>query len=143
MHRLAERWCDLSPAVRLSAWLLMLAVLLSVSAITGRGPTVEPTPVQLQAQWRKMLPLRVVSVVTTLPSAKPFSALDYDRPGRRLASWQPAGKGGQLILDTDWPAIPSLFSQLAEQGLAVREFSIQPAQQHLTLTLQIEGIADD
>lgn len=143
MLLLAERWCDFSPRLRVGIWLLMLLLLAIAVACFRPGEQYVSQPVALKAQWRKTLPLRDVSVSTPPEPSKPFSALDFGEAGSQLMSWQPSGKGGELILDADWNAIPSLFTLLAERRQAMRGFSLQPEKQRLRLTLAIEAISDE
>lgn len=143
MLMFAERWCDFSPRIRLGAWLLMLGFLGAVGALCCRQQRLDAAPVPLNAQWRKMMPLRVVTPIASGSPINTFSALDFDSGGSKLVSWQPVGAGGELTLEADWQSIPSLFTQLAACGRAVRGFSMLPEQQHLRLTLQLEAIGDD
>lgn len=143
MNLLAERWCDLSSPLRLGAWLVLGLLPAIVVGISCRTTPSELPPVPLQAQWRKIMPLRSVGAAPPALPSTPFSALGFDGAASRLVSWQPAGKGGALILEADWLAVPSLFSLLAEQRQAVRGFSIQPEQQHLKLTFELEAIDNE
>ncbi|MCS2171170.1 hypothetical protein MUU46_12690 [Scandinavium sp. TWS1a] len=143
MLRFADRWCDFSPRVRLGIWLMMLGGLAVAGRFCSPEPLIEPDLSPLNAQWQKIMPLLPVAPRESPALTKPFSALDMDSPGSRVVSWQPAGSGGELTLEANWAGIPPLFNQLAERGRAVREFSIQPEQQHLRLTLLIEANGDD
>jgi pilus assembly protein HofO len=143
MLMLAERWCDLSPRVRLGSWLSMLLILVVVSGFSGCSPLKPMPPAPLTAQWRKMMPLRAATSAISGSPTKPFSVLDFEDADRHLVSWQPVGASGELALEADWHTIPPLFALLAETGRAVRGFSIQPERQRLRLTLQLEAIADD
>ncbi|HEY2454301.1 MAG TPA: hypothetical protein VGI71_17120 [Scandinavium sp.] len=143
MLMLAERWCDLSPRVRLGSWLLMLVILVVVGGFSSCSPLKPMPPAPLTAQWRKMMPLRAAASATSGSPTKPFSALDFEDADRHLVSWQPVDGGGELALEADWHTIPPLFVLLAETGRAVRGFSIQPERQRLRLALQLEAIADD
>lgn len=143
MWSLAERWCDFSPRVRLTAGVLMMGLLMVLSLYCCREPIDDTTPVALKAQWRKIMPLRVEPDATAFPPSKPFSVLDFDTADSRLVSWQPAGTGGELTLEVSWQSIPPLFIQLAERGRAVRGFSIVPEQPRLKMTLQLEAFADE
>lgn len=143
MQRFADRWCDFSPKVRLGIGLMMLAGLVVAGRFCSREPFIEPDLPPLNALWQKIMPLLPVAPRELPVLSKPFSALDMDSPGSRVVSWQPAGSGGELTLEANWPGIPPLFNQLAERGRAVRGFSIQPEQQHLRLTLLIEANGDD
>lgn len=143
MQRFADRWCDFSPRVRFGIWLTMLGLLTVIGRFGHREPFRDPGLPPLNAEWQKIMPLRSVASRVSPALTKPFSALDMDSPDSRVVSWQPAGSGGELALEANWPGIPPLFNQLAERGRAVRGFSIQPEQQHLRLILQIEANSDD
>lgn len=143
MQRLADRWCDFSPRVRFGIWLMLLGLLTVIGRFCHREPFSESGLPPLNAQWQKIMPLRPVASHESPAPTKPFSALDMDSPDSRVVSWQPAGSGGELTLEANWPGIPIFFNQLAERGRAVRGFSIQPEQQHLRLILQIEANGDE
>jgi pilus assembly protein HofO len=143
MWSLAERWCDFSPRIRLGVGVLMLGLLMAIGAYCRREPMVDAAPVALNAQWRKIMPLRGDIAVAEIPPVKSFSVLDFDTPDSHLVSWQPVGAGGELTLEANWQSIPPLFIQLAERGRAVRGFSIVPEQQRLKMTLQLEALPDD
>ncbi|SNY71919.1 hypothetical protein [Enterobacter sp. CC120223-11] len=143
MALFAERWCDHAPGMRLGAGLLMVLLLTGVVIFFTHNPGNRPAAVPLKAQWKKVMLLRGPAGEVSSHLAKPFSALDFDGVKSRLLSWEPSGKRGELILEADWLAIPSLFNQLAERNQAVRAFSILPGVPRLTLRLQLEAIDDD
>jgi len=143
MALFAERWCDYAPGMRLGAGLLMGLLLAGVVIFFTHKPGDRIAPVPLKAQWKKVMSLRDPSGEGSSHLSKPFSALDFDGMKSRLLSWEPSGKRGELILEADWPAIPSLFGLLAERNQAVRAFSILPGVPRLTLRLQLEAIDDD
>lgn len=143
MFPFAERWCDSSRRVRLAIGLLMILLLAAVVWVATRSEVRAIAPVSLSAQWQKVMPLREPSGELSPAPSAPFSAFDFDGAESRLLSWQPAGKSGALMLETAWSAIPPLFTRLAERRQGIREFSIQPDDQRLTLTLQLEAIDDE
>ena len=70
---------------------------------------------------------------------KPFSPVDFQRPGAELVRWTPAGRGGEMVLETVWEQVPSVFTLLAERGMRVSAFSIRAGATQHTLTLQLES----
>lgn len=95
------------------------------------------------ARWQSVMPLRValnVAADATLATTKPFSPVDFQRPGAELMSWTPAGRGGELVLESIWEQVPSVFTLLAERGMRVVAFSLQAGETRHVLTLQLEGI---
>ncbi|KOR05733.1 hypothetical protein ABW48_00620 [Pluralibacter gergoviae] len=85
-----------------------------------------------------MLALSRQSEPLTLPDAAPFSALNLQAAGVMLVSWQPDGKGGELLLESDWRSIPPLFALLARSGAAIPAFSIAPQDGALAVSLRLE-----
>ncbi len=95
------------------------------------------------ARWQSVMPLRAalnVAADATLATTKPFSPVDFQRPGAELMSWTPAGRGGELVLESIWEQVPSVFTLLAERGMRVVAFSLQAGETRHVLTLQLEGI---
>ena len=56
----------------------------------------------------------------------------------RLVSWQPAAKGGTLVLESAWQPVPGVFALLAQQDMAVTAFTLEPVAGRLRFTLQLE-----
>jgi pilus assembly protein HofO len=96
---------------------------------------------RIQAQWRKLLPLRVAlqTVVMDEKQTQAFSPLNLPATGAALMAWRPMGGGGEMQLEVGWQAVPALFSWLASCGMRVTAFSMQPENQVLRLTLQLEA----
>ena len=95
------------------------------------------------ARWQSVMPLQAalnVAAGTTLAATKPFSPVDFQRPGAELMSWTPAVRGGELVLETEWEQVPSVFMLLAERGMRVSAFSLQAGETRHVLTLQLESI---
>ena len=143
MSPLADRWCDLSPSLRTGIWLGMLLVTgalwhFSVPAVEKTAP-----PTGLQAQWRKLLSLRVDQNVPQSQTIKPFSAMAFQTEGSAVRSWQPVSAGGELVLQLQWATLLRLFPLLAEQNMRITGFSILPEQHDLQMTLGLETIPDE
>lgn len=108
------------------------------------SPNAEWKQQQIQriARWQSVMPLQAalnVAADASLAATKPFSPVDFQRPGAELMSWTPAGYGGELVLETVWEQVPSVFALLAEQGIRVSAFSLQAGETRHVLTLQLEG----
>lgn len=94
------------------------------------------------ARWQSVMPLQAalnVAADVSLATSKPFSPVDFQRPGAELMSWTPDGRGGELVLETVWEQVPSVFMLLAERGMRVAAFSLQAGKTRHVLTLQLEG----
>jgi pilus assembly protein HofO len=67
----------------------------------------------------------------------PFSPLDFQDGDTTLVHWKPLPNGGELALEVEWPAIPGLFSRLAQQDVQVAAFAISPQGKALRLRLEL------
>lgn len=95
---------------------------------------------RVQAQWRKLLPLRGALQDTGMEVAATltFTPIDLPVTGAELIAWRPMNAGGQMQLAVDWQAVPALFSWLADCGMRATAFSMQPEKQDPGLTLHLE-----
>lgn len=145
-----ERWYALSSAGRGLCGLLFTLMLAGLAWWCWLHPqrlhiSTEAAQVALQRQhlttrWREVLLLKTpeaVQVDDHAPSS-PFSPLDFQMADVRLVSWQPATKGGTLVLDTSWQPVPGIFALLAQQDMAVTAFTLEPTAGRLRFTLQLE-----
>jgi pilus assembly protein HofO len=138
-----ERW----QMAMAGAWLLMLLVggyLLQPDAARPglRRDSLRQQQTQHAALWPRVMRLQqaVVGAQTPPPAATvPFSPVDFQRQDVALVSWMPAGRGGDIVLESAWYQVPATFGLLAERGMQVNAFSIQPGAERLLLTLQLEG----
>ncbi|WP_054177868.1 hypothetical protein [Trabulsiella odontotermitis] len=142
MRQLPERWCGLTPFTRFGCW---LGAVLLLSAAGGyclpwSGAALSTASPLRQWQTLRALQMQAAQYQQTLPDAVPFSPLDFQREGTHLARWQPAETGGEMVLETQWQQIPSVFLRLAERNMQAAAFSIRPADGRLRLTLQLEVI---
>ena len=111
-------------------WLLLP---LQAETSAGRSP-------QVQAQWRKLLPLRSATDRRHGGRRDPgFTPIDLPIAGATLIAWRPGGSAGEMQLAVDWQAVPALFSWLARCGMRATAFSLQPEKQALRLTLHLEA----
>lgn len=73
-----------------------------------------------------------------LPPLRAFSALTLAQGGGgRLESWR--ADEGTLVLTLDWPALPGLFTLLAQSDVTLRGFLLEPVSPALRLTLRLEA----
>ncbi|WP_404685222.1 HofO family protein [Raoultella terrigena] len=126
---------------------LTLAVALPLTLAGGLW-LISPPPAQesvrsdrLRQQWLKLLPLRVALAREEVagPAERVFSPLHLPVDGAALIAWKPAGRGGEMVLELRWPSVPALFSWLADCGMRVAAFSLQPQKRVLRLSLQLEA----
>ena len=112
-------------------WLLLP---LQAETSAGRSP-------QVQAQWRKLLPLRSALQAAGMEegATQVFTPIDLPIAGATLIAWRPGGSAGEMQLAVDWQAVPALFSWLARCGMRATAFSLQPEKQALRLTLHLEA----
>ena len=96
---------------------------------------------QVQAQWRKLLPLRSALQTAGMEedATQVFTPIDLPIAGATLIAWRPGGSAGEMQLAVDWQAVPALFSWLARCGMRATAFSLQPEKQALRLTLHLEA----
>lgn len=118
----------------------MLSLAAIICVICYPSPERQPSGHNLQAQWRKVMPLRLEQNQFPLSKAMPFSALAFQRS---LVSWQPAASGGELVLEGEWSTLMGAFSQLAASDRAIKAFSLQPEKGSLRITLQLESIGNE
>lgn len=99
----------------------------------GRSPRV-------QAQWRKLLPLRGALQDSGMEETVTltFTPIDLPVAGAELIAWRPMNVGGQMQLVVEWQAVPALFSWLAHCGMRATAFSLQPAKPAPGLALHLE-----
>ena len=126
---------------------LALPIVLGLIAVIFSRLSASPPPAEtdghlrLRQQWLRLIPLQ-----TTLQNAFPdeqkralFSPITLPVSGAMLVSWRPSGRGGELLLEVRWQAVPPLFSWLAECGMRVTGFSLRPEKEALLMTLQLEA----
>lgn len=96
---------------------------------------------QIQAQWRKLLPLRNALQAVRVDEARTevFSPIALPVAEAALIAWRPMGAGGELQLGVEWRAVPALFSWLARCGMRATAFTIEAEKQALLLTLHLEA----
>ncbi|KFA84313.1 pilus assembly protein HofO [Enterobacter sp. EGD-HP1] len=68
----------------------------------------------------------------------PFSPLDFQGDNTTLVYWKPLPKGGELMLELEWQALPALFSRLAQRDVQIAAFAIAPQGTALRLRLELE-----
>jgi pilus assembly protein HofO len=143
-----ERWCECRSGYRVLCWFLSIVLVVGIAW----GVLLRPINTQLAGLQREIahatrtnaslwpsarrLPGQVITpderVVT------PFSPLDFQGNGSRLVHWKPLQRGGELALDADWQAVPSVFSMLLERDVLITAFSLTPQGTTLRLRVQLE-----
>lgn len=143
-----EIWYALSPRRRSLCWVIGTGLML-LCAIGVQLNIQDHQLTTQQAQqardaalnarlWTAVRKLSPADNVASTVAARPFSPLEFDTGEMQMVRWQPGNAGGELVVDAVWPQIPRLFSTLARRDVAVVRFSLQPEQQKLRLTLQLE-----
>lgn len=149
-----DRWCALTPGVRLLWWsagtciLFFLAFWLAIRPVQRQITTLNEqyaTELSTRAMlWKKARALyQAQTQVNEVPAPLPFSPLDFHAGNVSLVHWRPAGTGGELMLETDWAQIPALFDQLAQRGAGVSMFSVAREKGRLRFAVQVEHLHED
>ncbi|WP_049857832.1 hypothetical protein [Trabulsiella odontotermitis] len=140
MRQLPERWCELTPLTRCLYWLGAMLFILSIGGYSLPWSGAPLNPVSPLRQWQTLRTLQrqTEQIQETLTATVPFSPLDFQLDGTQLLSWQPAGAGGEMVLETQWAQLPAIFPRLADRNMQAAAFSIRPANGRLRLTLQLE-----
>lgn len=110
-----------------------------------------PPPVEshespgIRQQWLRLMPLQVAAQQDGVeePITQRFSPMELPGAGSKLLAWRPVGRGGELVLDVRWQAVPPLFSWLAQCGMRVTAFSLHPLKGSLQMTLALEADHED
>lgn len=141
MRACIERWLSECKSLFVLPVILLLIVGGWLWPSSSAPDTQERDLQRMQAQWKKLLPLRA-----TLQNARRddvptqvFSPVDIPVRRAALVAWRPMGRGGEMQLSVDWQAVPVLFSWFARCGMGVTAFSIRPEKQALLLTVQLEA----
>ncbi len=126
---------------------LALPIVLGLTVVIFLCLPASPPPpetdghLRLRQQWLRLMPLQ-----KALQNAPPeerkrllFSPIALPVSGAMLVAWRPSGRGGELLLEANWQAVPQLFSWLAECGMRVTGFSLRPEKEALMMTLQLEA----
>lgn len=141
-------WYALSPRWRWLCWGLSSGLML-LCVLGGQLRMQQQQLATHQAQHardaaingRLWTAVRKLSPVEDAPSSvalRPFSPLEFDTGELHMVRWQPVNAGGELVVEAVWGQIPGLFATLAQRDVAVARFTLQPEQQKLRLTLQLE-----
>ncbi|MDD7994241.1 hypothetical protein [Kosakonia radicincitans] len=144
----ADFWFALSPWQRTACWLLsvfcglLLVWWLAISPLSAAQAqlNIQQSGQQaaLQAQWRTLRALFPPTESAPLPTAQPFSPLDFQETNRQLIRWQPGKNGGELVLETRWEPVTETFALLASCDMQVPAFSLAVGADLLRFTLQLE-----
>lgn len=146
-----ERWLCAHWGWRFASWLAVLTLMygaaggLSAWIVAGfdapqqaRSAVRSQTQVQYASLRQMAAANAALSAGPPMPALRPFSALTLSHESRsRLVSWQPGLPHSELILEVDWPQLPSLFALLGEQHVEPEGFILRMSEQVLTLTLRL------
>ncbi|XTZ38733.1 hypothetical protein ACQYRI_01350 [Salmonella enterica] len=141
-------WFALSPRMHRVCWLaatlcsLVLLWWLAIEPLNARQIQLLSQQAErqaaLQAQWRKLRALIPPTTPAQAEVRRPFTPLEFQAQERQLVRWQPARRGGEMVLETSWAPAVDLFLQLAEHNMLVPAFSLMADGDTLTLTLRLE-----
>ena len=104
-------------------------------------PVESREPPRIRQQWLRLMPLQVASQQDRVEEhiTQRFSPMDLPGSDSKLVAWRPVRRGGELVLDVRWQAVPPLFSWLSQCGMRVTAFSLHPQKGSLQLTLALEA----
>ena len=151
MNTFFDFWCATSPRLRLICWGLWVIALCGLSRIALSPPVDNGRDAQSRLhqanllQWRTLHKIAGSADEQRLVSddnALPFSPFDFQQAEMQLVSWQPSAEGGELALKGPWSAIPPVFRQLAERQMRITQFTLDPDENGLRITLLLERLND-
>ncbi|RXW28307.1 HofO [Enterobacter ludwigii] len=149
MDTLLERWCENRPSHRVLCWCLSI-LFAGLAAWSMLLRPVDRLCAELQRQlmqdaganaslWPVASKIPFSPASPKVQEMQPFSPLDFQGDGMKLVHWKPSQRGGELTLDAEWPAIPTIFSLLAQRDVQVAAFAIAPQDALLRLRLELES----
>lgn len=147
MNTLLERWCESRSWIRVLCWCLGSLL----AALAAWGTLLRPVDRQCAERQRQLIQdVRANAALwpavrkapfhpemTEVRELTPFSPLDFQDDSTTLVHWKPLPDGGELALEVEWPAIPGLFSRLAQRDVQVAAFAISSEGQALRLRLEL------
>ena len=147
MDTLLERWCESRPWYRVLLWCLGSLL----AGLAAWGTLLRPLDRQCAERQRQLIqdartnaalwsavrkvPFRTET--TEVRELTPFSPLDFQGDNATLVHWKPLQTGGELALEVEWPAIPGLFSRLAQRDVQVAAFAVSSEGKVLRLRLEL------
>lgn len=155
MVRWIDSWLMLSRTVQWVSWLIFM-VLLAVLGYWGwLRPLAEARThgefyllsqteqwQRIQHQWsqaRRQHHLAHNELALLAPPPSAFSAQRFAQKAQsELVSWRPSEGRGTLTLALPWAALGALFIHLADEPVMLNTFSVQPAGDILSATLDLE-----
>ncbi|SFE31133.1 pilus assembly protein HofO [Phytobacter palmae] len=150
MPRSLDLWYALSPGARAVYGLFLMVFLLlvvwwwQIKPITREQTAREQQRLvqqaALQASWRDILALKPPEIPHSQAEIpKAFSPLDFHTHDAQLIRWRPVERGGEMVLEAQWVAIPRTFYWLAERQMLTSAFSITVGENALRFVLQLES----
>ncbi|WP_449554998.1 HofO family protein [Lelliottia amnigena] len=150
MHSLFERWYVFSSSTRILSWGLISGSVLLTAYLMLARPAIrhvsqlemkrEHIATVVKALWASEAHRGLAEGQPDSSARQAFSPLDFQTHGVRLVRWLPSAKGGELSLDADWMQIPALFEAIAQRGMGVTAFSVEPGESRLKLIVQVESL---
>lgn len=150
MHSLFERWYAFRSRTRILIWGLISGCVLLTAYLILTRPAIqhvsqletkrEPITTVVKALWTSEVQRGHAEGQPDISGRQAFSPLDFQTHGARLVRWLPNAKGGELSLDADWIQIPDLFDAIAQRGMGVTAFSVEPGESRLKLIVQVESL---
>ena len=148
METLLERWCESRPWCRLVCGGLGILLM----GLTAWGVVLRPAERQCADLWQQLSQAARTNAslwptacqvpfspqTRTALEIKPFSPLDFQGEGTRLLHWKPLQNGGELTLDAEWQAIPTVFTRLAQWDVQVAAFALSAQGSALRLRVELE-----
>ncbi|POP43221.1 hypothetical protein CHU32_20750 [Superficieibacter electus] len=144
-----ERFYALPAAARGVCWLLFTLILGGLAwwvVLRPLSQQKQAGEAQMTLLQQRLITRKRALRLLTPPDAlieqqvpsRAFSPLDFQVDDARFVSWQPAIKGGTLVLDSSWQPVPDIFALLAQQDMTVTAFTLEPVAGRLHFTLQLE-----
>ena len=150
MQIIYERWCECCFRTRFLCWSIStFAVLLGAFWIVVRPASQQTASLSVDHEraitaigtlWVSARQHHAGEVEHESAAVLPFSPLDFQTGGTQLIRWQPDANGGELTLDAEWINIPVLFNRLAQRGMGVMTFSVEPGKSRLVVVVRVESL---
>lgn len=150
MHSLFERWYVFRSRTRILIWGLISGCVLMTAYFMLARPAIrhvsqlemkrEHTAAVVKMLWASEAHRGLAEGKPDSSARQAFSPLDFQGQGTRLVRWLPSAKGGELSLEADWIQVPALFDAIAQRGMGVMAFSVEPGEARLKLIVQVESL---
>ncbi len=154
MRRLIEQWLTAEARLRIATWaaaMLLLMALCGLGVIRPGYQALEQQRISLaaseqaikeQQRQKRALDRQLNAAQRNLPAlvSVNFSAMTTGKlPGITLEKWQPEGEFAELVLCSQWLAVPALFHALSRTDARLKSFSLTSGSGVLSVTLRLEA----